>query len=403
MAKKNSIDVYPGDSIQNAIDTALPGATINVNAGTYSQGPITVNQAVTLLGNNAVIDYTKAATSDLDGALNVRADNVRISGFTINSAYGTGVGGIVSGIEVGWFTGPFTTGCQIDNNVINSPDWGLAGYGQTGVMIKNNVISAQDPIWFTNSVDITIKNNVITAETFPASPAIGSGLANAMAAIKLAGNTVGALVKDNQINSENYGILANTAPAQVGFPTNIEINGNQILTSFNGIYSDLGSNFVVKNNVVNAQNYGIWLVNMQGTQAQLGGNSVTSVLTMTKYNVIDVYPGGSIQNAIDTALPGATINVNAGTYSQGPITVNQAVTLLGNNAVIDYTKAATSDLDGALNVRADNVRISGFTINSAYGTGVGGIVSGIEVGWFTGPFTTGCQIDNNVINSPDLV
>ena len=71
-----------------------------------TEGPITVNQAVTLLGNNTVIDYTSAATSDLDGALNVRAHNVRISGFTINSAYGTGVGGIVSGIEVGCITGP---------------------------------------------------------------------------------------------------------------------------------------------------------------------------------------------------------------------------------------------------------------------------------------------------------
>ncbi len=263
----NTIDVYSGGSIQNAIDTALPGAKIIVHAGTYSQGPIIVDQTVTLLGKDAVIQYTKALTTDLDGAFNVRANDVRISGFTINSAYGAGVGGILSGIEVGW-VGISTSGCQIDNNIINSPDWGVAGYTQTGVIVKNNVISARNPVFFTNVVDITIKNNYITAKTYPTSP-----INPVVAGIMLPG-CYGALIKNNQINSENYGMLINQAPSHV--PTNVEIKGNQILTSNDGIYSDIGNNFVVKNNDVIAVRYGIWLNDMQGTTATVVRNTVTS-------------------------------------------------------------------------------------------------------------------------------
>ena len=396
MAKKSTIDVYPGDSIQNAIDTAFPGATIIVNAGTYSQGPITVNKAVTLLGKDAVIEYTKAATSDRDGALNVLADNVRISGFTIHSAYGTGVGGILSGIEVGWI-GTVTSGCEIDNNVIVSPHWGLAGYGQQGVTIKDNVISAQHPIWFTNAIDITIKNNVITAKTYPTSQAINPpNLFGALSAIKVPGCN-GALISNNQIDSENYGILAIQAAS------NVEIKGNQILTSYNGIYTDIGSNFIVKNNVVNAQNYGIWLKDMQGTEAKIAGNSVTSALTMTKYNVIDVYPGGSIQDAINTALPNSKIIVNEGTY-QGQIQITKALTLLGKDATLEYTLLPTfSGVQAVVTVLADDVRISGFTIH-AISTGTArGSDSAIEVGnYFANPkiSTSRCEIDNNVIDSP---
>ena len=137
-------------------------------------------------------------------------------------------------------------------------------------MILNNVISAQHPIWFTIPVDITIKNNVITAKTYPTSPAINPPtLSGAMAGIKIPGAS-SALIKNNQINSENYGILAIQSAAD------IQIMGNQIITSYNGIFSDTGSNFVVKNNVVNAQNYGIWLNDMQGTTATVKGNTVTS-------------------------------------------------------------------------------------------------------------------------------
>jgi nitrous oxidase accessory protein NosD len=223
---------------------------------------------VTLLGKDAIIQYTKALTSDLDGAFNVRADNVRISGFTINSAYGTGVGGILSGIEIGMFTGPFTSGCQIDNNIINSPDWGVSGYAQTGVIVKNNVISAHNPVFLTNAIDITVKGNYITAKTYPSSP-----INPVVTGIMLPGCN-GALIKNNQINSENYGILINQSPQNI--PTNVEIKGNQILTSNDGIYSDKGINFVVKNNDITATRYGIWLNDMQGTQATVAHNTITS-------------------------------------------------------------------------------------------------------------------------------
>jgi hypothetical protein len=278
-----TINVHKGDSIQAAIDSANPGAKIFVHKGIYSiSEPIHVDKAVAIIGKGATIEYTKTNYVGLSGmaAIIVETDGVQISDFIINAEYGPGApanAGILSGINVGDAALNSASYCTIDNNVIDSPNWGVSGVRTTGVIVTNNIISAQQPMWFTAANDITIENNVVTAQTYPTSPAINPAqLFFAMAGIKLPG-CHGAVISNNQINSENYGMLINLNQPLI--PSNVLITGNQILTSTNGIYSDKGINFEITDNIVNAQFNGIWLNDMQGTPAIVGGNTVICGLT----------------------------------------------------------------------------------------------------------------------------
>ncbi len=187
--------------------------------------------------------------------------------------------GILAGINVGDAALNSATYCTIENNIIDSPNWGVSSVRTTGVIVTNNVISAQHPIWFTFATDITIENNVVTAKTYPTSPAINpTQIFFAISGIKVPGCS-GALIANNEINSDDYGMILTVNGFPPRAPTNVVITENQILSSSNGIYSDKGVNFEVTDNIINAEFNGIWLNDMQGTPALVVGNTVTCGLT----------------------------------------------------------------------------------------------------------------------------
>lgn len=64
-------------SIQQLIDDALPGDTINIPSGTYSEN-VTVDKTITLVGEIR-------ETTIIDGFLTINADEVSISGFTVRN------------------------------------------------------------------------------------------------------------------------------------------------------------------------------------------------------------------------------------------------------------------------------------------------------------------------------
>jgi hypothetical protein len=414
-AKKGSIDIYPGDSIQNAIDTAPLGATIVVHTGTYTlTDTITISQTqqVTLTGKSAVLEYAKPTSTSGSAVINVLGDNVQISGFTIHASYATGAEHtLLTGIEIGRFN-PIVSpvGCVVDSNTIVSPDWGVSGYGQQAFTVSNNVISAEFPIWFTSPHNAIIKNNIITAQTYPTGPTFPSigyttnTIVGQMAGIKLTNDVQSCSIKNNQITSEAFGILVCSGTPATVIPTNVEIIANQI-TAHDGIYANVGNNFIIKNNIVNVQLYGIWIADSQGTGTKIAGNSVT----MPNTNIYDVYPGDSIQNAIDIASLGATIFVHPGTYSlAATITINKQVILTGTGAVLEYAKPTSASGYPAIDVLADNVQIIGLTIHASYATGAEHtLLTGIEIGRYGGSnpannvVTVGCVVDSNTIVSPD--
>ena len=74
----------PYTSIQMALDAALPGATITVMPGTYAER-LVITKSIKLQGNQAVLD---GLAGGLDGrflGIDVKADDVEMTGFTIQN------------------------------------------------------------------------------------------------------------------------------------------------------------------------------------------------------------------------------------------------------------------------------------------------------------------------------
>jgi hypothetical protein len=105
----------PGDypTIQEAINAANTGDTIYVKSGSYSN--IVVNKAVTLIGENSESTSITANSGGATIGVHVEADNVTITGFTINGGRN---GGGMYFYDV--------NGANVSRNTIN---WGWGAYG----------------------------------------------------------------------------------------------------------------------------------------------------------------------------------------------------------------------------------------------------------------------------------
>jgi parallel beta-helix repeat protein len=123
----------PGNytTIQNAVDAASDSDTIFVYAGTY-YGIITISKSVTLTGedkNNTVIDGGSSGN-----VVNVTADNVNITGFTVQNG---GSSPRDAGIEL-----YSVQNCNITGNTINNNTWrGIYLSYSSNNIITGNTIS----------------------------------------------------------------------------------------------------------------------------------------------------------------------------------------------------------------------------------------------------------------------
>jgi len=137
--------VYPGQSIQAAVNTASPGDTIIVAAGTYNEN-ITVNKSLTLKGANAGVSAganpgTRGAESIIDGGIQISASNVIINGFQINGG-NVGSGDASCGIYILANYGGHT----ISNNKLLGPGTSITsrgilfGYTISNTTVRNNEI-----------------------------------------------------------------------------------------------------------------------------------------------------------------------------------------------------------------------------------------------------------------------
>lgn len=306
-AKTIKLDVYAGQSIQTAIDSATEGAKITVHEGIYVEA-ITINKPIKLYGENAVIDLTGTNLKKI--AFTGTASDVTISGFTIK--------GVNFGITM---TGPNPT---IENNQISCAAGAMGLYQAENAVVKNNTILASN-----TGISVSAGNPSNGPET---------GISN----VKIIGNTINAafmgiipvkvfnsIVKDNQVQVTANGlagiglsgcnnkIVDNTVNGNCKQGINIRglpfgtsttpSTGNTISRNTvtlgtadadNGIYMDVSakdntisdntisgadmgvmarltgaSGFTVKNNVISAQLIGI---NMIGYDSTIKGNIVTS-------------------------------------------------------------------------------------------------------------------------------
>ncbi|HAH43736.1 MAG TPA: hypothetical protein DCM07_02565, partial [Planctomycetaceae bacterium] len=136
-----------------------------------------------------------------------------------------------------------------------------------------------------------------------------------------------------------------------------------------------------------------------GTTVTLDGdlNSASISGNVTTVNIEGSAGGAEIQDAIDLAASGATINVAAGTYS-GLISLNKSVDLLGANAGIDpngMARAAESIIDHngfyAIQPTANDVTIDGFSFEGNGGRVIDSFASADNL-----------TIANNIFNNTNI-
>jgi parallel beta-helix repeat protein len=139
-------DVYPGESIQEAIDLAQLGDMIFVHEGTYSQ-QLFVNKSLTLIGEDA-------NTTIIEGVGAYKASYVEISGFTIR----TGIKG--KGINLDDCSGITIRG----NIVAGNLQYGLFVVNSRNVVISDNMIldNSDRGVYLRYSSYNTVSNNTVS-------------------------------------------------------------------------------------------------------------------------------------------------------------------------------------------------------------------------------------------------
>ena len=144
-------DVYPGESIQEAINLAESGDTIFVHAGTYRER-VVVNKTVSLIGedkHNTIIDWNGTGS-----VVHVTADNTIITNFTLTlasreTAYPD------SGIFL-----DYSSGHNISNNIIIGNYHGLNLLESSGDTITgNDITNNEDGIYLSESSNNSIYHN----------------------------------------------------------------------------------------------------------------------------------------------------------------------------------------------------------------------------------------------------
>lgn len=113
--------------------------------------------------------------------------------------------------------------------------------------------------------------------------------------------------------------------------------------------------------------------NVRSVAASLGAE----IQTLVSYSMINqdmvVFPGMSVQSAVDIAEDNTTIKLEPGTFDEGPIEIGTSVNLVGANAGLSGTNAAERDVESVLEgviVNAGHPVFDGIRINATSGNAV---------------------------------
>jgi hypothetical protein len=338
-------------SIQAAIDAASPGDVIEVSPGTYvPTTTLRVDKALTIQGAGSGSTTINVGGYNAWGVY-ISASNVTFSGFTIQGdaaanqqfAFKVGTGNI----------NPPNATTNFINEGLTVNDLVVQGTKRTGIDL-NGVRNA------------TLNNITSTGATGGFGMSISSSQHVTVSNITTSGNAWG-----------DVGIFPANSPyqfAEIASPSGIVFSGTVNLSSGSGSISvqngalQSGGTWVgtISNNpadnadvtvpvgfthVVNAtrNSDGLVLHNV-GTQSAIhalaktlagSGFSGTTIDNLDN-DRIEVLEGLSIQAAINAASSGDEIQVAAGTYMEGTLTVNKSnIKIIGPNANLDYKGART--------------------------------------------------------------
>jgi hypothetical protein len=381
----------PWLTIQHAVGTAASGDTIMVAAGTYVEvGQIVINKNLTIIGADKATTIIKPAQNTtnsgngrgwflVNAGIQFNLSNVTLdgSGYMVwQGIRDQGSGTIAncnfnniqydpSGGSSHAYAGTAMTAFGNGNvNVTGCTFTAIGrvgvlyyGTGVTGSTFSNNTYTGKGTgdwldygVEVENGAVVTISDNEIS-NCGDATGYAGSWVSSAI----LVGTNSRATVNNNSLSDNTWGVAVGTGTSDTG--NVVTFSGNNIYGNDEGIHFHGGSVALVSghcNSIHDNTNYGVnnhggtiacdfeqnWWGDASGPSGA-GPGTGDAVSTFVDYSPwlgatcgtspMTWYTNDSIQDAIDAASAGDTINVVAGTYNiTSTIAINKSISIVGD-------------------------------------------------------------------------
>lgn len=277
--------------IQNAINGANSGDTINFAAGTYNGICLNIAKRLNLVGNGAVLNGNGSSVMTISNT-----NGVQITGFVINIG-NTGANGI---------TGSNISSAVIQNNTLkNGGDAINIFMTYNNLTINNNTINNMS----TNYGDgISLVNHAtgLNMDTFNPSTITNNQISNITCGIFLGGNFKGTVSGNTITNSATTGMNITGKKAATNGKLIANITGNTISGTPIGIEMEHPSviSLLLDSNTIG------------GTSSSIQTNSyfaypATHTITVTNNNLVNI-----VSTAFQNATTAAYDNTGMGAYEK---------------------------------------------------------------------------------------
>ncbi len=334
----SQVNIRNGGVIQNGVDVALAGASIDIEAGDYAGGTIINKDGLTLTSSSgAKIVIPALASGDMNG-LTVNADGVTIQGLEIAGpadeswlTYGwndAGQSGTTRGIAVWNGADNFT----IQNNNIHGVRNGVLIDGRnTGSLTGNTIDNTKSAI----SVQYT-DAGLLNVEGF---------------AVDISGNSEGQYGNEWGLNFHLNG--HQTPGGLVGNAVKIAATASEAVQAALLAVS-------AANDGMSAQDQGYNFSNRTSVNVGVGGNDANQGSALGQM--------ATIQAGVKAVVSGGLVNVGAGTFVLGSTLSVDGVSLIGAGSGLTTIDASGVTAYG-LYVTGDGVTLSGFDFKGPTRTG----------------------------------
>lgn len=199
-------------SIQNLIDAATPGSTVDVQPGMYNE-QLVIDKGLILQGPSPGEGTATIDASGLDNipVIQILSDNVTVRRLTIEN-------GPLHGIQVGDSSNPNLSNIRIsDNHIKGQGNAGILTNSSASMVIKNNIIE-------NNGLGSGFNRNGIVLSPHGATHIINNTIANnALDGIFARSSSSGLLIENNEIKHH-----ANSGISLAADQRNTSIINNQI-------------------------------------------------------------------------------------------------------------------------------------------------------------------------------
>jgi parallel beta-helix repeat protein len=274
---------YHYDTIQAAINVALPGDTIYVldDSSPYYE-TLTIDKSLNIIGENkntTFIDARNAGT-----VIQISSNNVNISGFTIKNS---GKDPLYAGISINSNNNRIT-----DTILENNYNAVIYEFSNTNVFSKNKIEqSTSRAIYLRDSTDTIISENIIQHNE------IGihidrNSRNNIFYANSLVENTEGFLIQQSSANSIYWNIITNSDTAvHIEDSTENDIFDGNLITENNiGLYlNNAERNEIYDENIISDNDIGILLSNAEDNnihENQISDNTIGIQINSSSHNNI---------------------------------------------------------------------------------------------------------------------